>query len=172
MQSQRAFSSFLADPLAFRLGVAKASRIASSTRGLHPAVPVAAALNTTKVPFRIEAPPCPSYAAFYGHAVGHIIIPFSQIDASTLGSSLGLQIECQFYSYMISLGPRHCQTCHHLGSQIAFGVCLNQSSKTTFGKSSSRLGSPKSRLLNSLLCIQIMAGHATDLKVEIGMTTC
>ena len=94
--------------------------------------------------------------------------PFSQIYTSTLG----LQIECQFYSYMISLGPRHCQTCHHLGSQMAFGVCLNQSSKTTSGKSSSRLGSPKSRLLNSPLCTQIMAGHATDLKVEIGMMTC
>ena len=91
--------------------------------------------------------------------------PFSQIYISTL-------IKCQFYSYVISLGPRHCQTCHHPGSQIAFGVCLNQSSKTTSGKSSSRLGSPKSRLLNSPLCIQIMASHGTDLKVEIGMMTC
>ena len=171
MQSKRAFSSFSADPLAFRLGVAKGSRIASSNRGLHPAVQVAAALKTTKVPFRIEAPesPCLAHAHHMQRSTVTLWVtlslPFSQIYISTL-------IECQFYSYVISLGPRHCQTCHHPGSQIAFGVCLNQSLKTTSGKSSLRLGSPKSRLLNSPLCTQIMVGHATDLKVEIGMMTC
>ena len=56
-------------------------------------------------------------------------------------------------------------------TRMVFRICLNQSSTTTSGKSSSRLGSLKPRLLNSPLRTQIMAGHATDLKVEVGMTT-
>ena len=44
--------------------------------GLHRAVQVAAALNTTEVPLRNEASPCPTQAASYGHALGRLILSF------------------------------------------------------------------------------------------------
>ena len=55
--------------------------------GLHPA----AALKTTEVPLRNEVSPCPSYAAFYDHAVGRII--------------LSLQSDIYFHSWTPTLMP-------------------------------------------------------------------
>ena len=113
--------------------------------------------------------PMPSYAAFHGHAVGHSIIISFQPDiyhhsqATNPMPVLFLQVISLVYDIIepiITLNP-----------QIAFRICLNQSSTTTSGKSSSRFGSLKSRLLNSPLHTQIMAGHATDVKVEVGTTT-